>query len=257
MNDVKEFSFAQHAAKFRNHIGSSIPGYKTALVPGIVDLSRRFVQRGTTVIDIGCSTGHTLASIRRANQAARPDVNYVGIDVEPNFRAQWDRLEAFNLRYEEVDARSYRRYDELSVVVSAFTVQFIPEKDKMRVLRQIYDGLVDGGALIIAEKTLAETARAQDAMAFPYYDRKLKKGFSEKEILDKERQLRGQMTLWTEHELQRALGRVGFEEVQSFWRSHMFVGYWALKSGRGESRVPNLCLPPALFRENIFKNASL
>ena len=65
MTIVKDFSFAHHAAKFRSHIGSSIPGYKTELVPASIRLSRRFVQRGTTVLDIGCSTGHTLASIRR------------------------------------------------------------------------------------------------------------------------------------------------------------------------------------------------
>jgi tRNA (cmo5U34)-methyltransferase len=184
-------------------------------------------------------------------------VNYVGIDIEPNFREQWDRLEAFNLRYEEADARIYRRYDDLSVVISAFTVQFIPEKDKMRVLRHVYNGLVDGGAFIIAEKTLAETSRVQDALTFPYYDHKLRKGFSEKDILDKERQLRGQMTLWTEQELQRALRRVGFEDIQAIWRSHMFVGYLALKSGRGESRVPTSGPPPASLPQNIFENELL
>jgi tRNA (cmo5U34)-methyltransferase len=243
MNNVKDFSFAHHAAKFRNHIGSSIPGYKTGLIPACISLSRRFVQRGTTVLDIGCSTGHTLASIRRANQAARPDVNYVGIDIEPNFREQWDRLEAFNLRYEEADARIYRRYDNLSVIMSAFTVQFIPEKDKTALLRRAYNGLVAGGALIIAEKTLAETSRVQDAMTFPYYDHKLKNGFTEKDILDKERQLRGQMMLWTERELRRALHRAGFEDIQPIWRSHMFVGYLALKlvhGGVGE----HSCYPP-------------
>ena len=96
-------------------------------------------------------------------------------------------------------------------------------------LRRIYEGLVEGGALIIAEKTVAETGRIQDAITFPYYDFKIKMGFSEKDILDKERALRGQMTLWTETELKRALRQVGFREIESIWRNYMFVGHLALK----------------------------
>ena len=79
--------------------------------------------------------------------------------------------------------------------------------------------MVEGGALIIAEKTLAVSARQQDALMGPYYDYKLEQGFSEKELLDKARSLRGQMTLWTEAELKRSLRQVGFQEIQPIWRN--------------------------------------
>jgi tRNA (cmo5U34)-methyltransferase len=101
--------------------------------------------------------------------------------------------------------------------------------DKLPLLSRIYAGLVEGGALIIAEKTLAETARLQDALTFPYYDYKLERGFTSEHILDKERSLRGQMTLWTEAELKAALSHVGFCEVEPIWRNLMFVGLLALK----------------------------
>jgi len=126
--------------------------------------------------------------------------------------------------------------------------------DKLPLLRRIYGGLVEGGALIIAEKTLAETSRVQDACTFPYYDYKLVRGFSAQEILDKERQLRGRMTLWTERELRAALRRVGFCELQSFWRSHMFAGYLALKSGQSVVREFACDLPPACMPKKILKN---
>jgi hypothetical protein len=60
---------------------------------------------------------------------------------------------------------------------------------------------VPGGALMIAEKILATTARFQDALTFPDYDFKQEQGFSAAEILEKERQLRGQMTLGTAKEI--------------------------------------------------------
>jgi tRNA (cmo5U34)-methyltransferase len=225
----KDFSFGDHAPKFDEHIRSSIPGYRHGLLPASVSLSRRFVQPGTRVVDIGCSTGHLLASIRRANQAARPDIQYVGIDIEPGFRVHWHGLRARNLHFEVRDARIYQGFLDLSLALSLFTIQFIRPVDKIPMLKRIYDGLVEGGALVIAEKTLAETARLQDALTFPYYDYKLQKGFSPEHILDKERSLRGQMTLWTETELRAALSQVGFREIEPIWRSFMFVGILALK----------------------------
>jgi tRNA (cmo5U34)-methyltransferase len=223
----KDFSFGDHAPKFDSHIRSSIPEY-TALVRNCVGLSVRYIQAGTTVADVGCSSGHLIASIRKENQLARRDVDYVGIDCEPNFIPHWERRWAKNLRYEVGDIRSYP-FKNVSLACSLFTVQFIRPVDKMPLLKRIYDGLVEGGALMIAEKTLAETARLQDAMTFPYYDYKRGKGFTPESILDKERSLRGQMTLWTETELRAALSQVGFREINPIWRSLMFVGFLALK----------------------------
>jgi tRNA (cmo5U34)-methyltransferase len=225
----KDFSFGDHAPTFDKHIRSSIPGYKTGLLPACVSLSRRFVQPGTRVLDIGCSSGHLLASIRRANQAARPDVQYLGIDIEPAFSVHWDRLRARNLDFEVADARTFQGIRNLSLALSNFTVQFIRATDKEPTLQRVHDGLVAGGALVISEKILADTARLQDALTFPYYDYKLGKGFSPQHILDKERSLRGQMTLWTESELRMALSRVGFREIEPIWRNYMFVGLLALK----------------------------
>lgn len=227
--NVVDFSFAAHASEFDSHIRCSIPGYQEALLPACHALSRRFLQSGTTVIDVGCSTGHLLASVRDVNQAARPDVNYIGIDCVPDFGAHWSKFEADNIHFETCDATTYAGFRNLSLVYSLFTIQFIRPVDKLPLLRRIFEGSVPGGALIIAEKTLAETGRIQDALTFPYYDTKLDQGFSEKDILDKERSLRGQMTLWTETELKQALRHIGFREIEPIWRNYMFVGFLALK----------------------------
>jgi tRNA (cmo5U34)-methyltransferase len=225
---VDDFSFRDHAKDFDSHIGRSIPGYQE-LVRTCVRLSRRFVQSGTTVVDVGCSTGHLLTAISEYNRGARSDVAYVGLDSVSDFDVHWERWKNVNVKFEICDARFYPGFKNISLACSLFTIQFVPPRDKLQLLQRIYDGLVEGGALMIAEKTLADTSRLQDAMTFPYYDYKLDQGFSEKELLDKERSLRGQMTLWTEAELKQALRGVGFREIDSIWRNFTFIGVLALR----------------------------
>lgn len=226
--NVVDFSFQDHAENFDDHIARSIPGYHE-LVERSVKCSRRFVQANSTVVDIGCSTGRLLTKIQEHNQAARPNVRYVGLDIVSGFSGHWRQLAIDNLRFENCDVRSYKGFDNISTAFSHFTIQFIPPADKLPLLKRIYDGMLEGGALIVAEKMLMSSGRIQDAMAFAHYDYKLEKGFSESEILDKERSLRGQMTLWTERELTKALRLVGFREIECFWRNLMFAGFWALK----------------------------
>jgi SAM-dependent methyltransferase len=109
MERVREgFSFGKMAPSFRRHIEASIPGYKTGLIPDCVRQSERFVQPGTNVYDVGCTTGHLLARVRRVNNKARPGVRYVGIDIEPDFCSYWDKHGRRNLSFELHDARAYK-----------------------------------------------------------------------------------------------------------------------------------------------------
>lgn len=227
MNRVRRFDFADHADEFDEHIGSSIPGY-WELRAKCVALSQRFIQDGTTVLDVGCSTGRLLADIREHNAPIHADVTYIGIDVQSAFARHWDRLQKGDLQFQLADIRNAARLTNLSLVSSLFTVQFLPEKDKELVLSKIMDGLVPGGTLIIAEKVLASSARLQDALVPPYYDFK-RKAFSAAEILKKERDLRGVMTCWSERELEDKLRSAGFRELQSFWKNFPFVALMALK----------------------------
>lgn len=228
MNKAKEdFSFGRMAPNFRKHIEDSIPGYKR-LTFDCVCQSVRFVQSGTNVYDVGCTTGHLLSRVRRINNKARSDVRYTGIDIEPDFCTYWDKHRGRNLRFELSDARVCD-FERASLIFSLFTVQFVPPADKAALLDRFYAGLVDGGALIIAEKTLAETPRLQETLNTHYLDYKRGVGFTPEQILDKDRALQGQMTIWTESELRSALHRAGFRELQAFWRGLFFVGYLALK----------------------------
>jgi tRNA (cmo5U34)-methyltransferase len=226
---VLDFSFAAHARGFDQHISTSIPGLED-LRTKCVGLSRRYVQNGSIVVDIGCSTGALLRSFRNENQPARPSVNYVGIDTEPSFYEQWQKGCTDDVRFEVCDARSFDGFENMSLACSHFTMQFIPERDRLSLLRQVHNGLNEGGALVIAEKVLAESAEFQDILTFSYYDFK-RQSYSAEEILDKERSLRGHMILWKESQWKDTLCEAGFqaETIQRFWQNYLFVAMIAIK----------------------------
>ena len=51
-----DFTFAHREEGFDEHIENSIRGYSN-LINDVVSFSRYFVEDGTNIIDIGCSTG--------------------------------------------------------------------------------------------------------------------------------------------------------------------------------------------------------
>jgi tRNA (cmo5U34)-methyltransferase len=239
---IRDFSFAAHAPDFDQHIRDSIRGLDH-LRSDCVAYSRYFVQSGTTVVDIGCSTGMLLRRTRDANEPSRPFVEYVGIDMKPEYDVHWRELRTNNVRFEVRDARSFT-FEDASLVYSSFTMQFIQERDRVSLLQRIHDGLVEGGALIIAEKVFANDAWSHDMMRSVYYDHKRRSGFSAEQIHDKERSLRGQMNLWDEARWEDALSEAGFE-FQRFWQNHLFIAWVARK---GTPRRPAGIVP---FRQRI------
>jgi tRNA (cmo5U34)-methyltransferase len=168
-----------------------------------------------------------MARVEKHNRPYHCDVRYLGLDVQPKFGQHWARLGNPGLNFEVCDLRKCEHFTDASLVFSLFTLQFIPEKDKLALLRKYRSGLVQGGALIIAEKVLADSGRMQDALTFPFYDHKMK-SFRPKHILKKEKDLRGQMVCWYEQELVENLRAAGFRDIQQVWSNFPFVAKLAL-----------------------------
>ena len=213
-----DFTFAHREEGFDEHIEKSIRGY-SQLMEDVVALSRYFVENGTTVVDIGCSTGKMTKALIDYN---RDHIEGSGVDT-----SKFKRKNNSNVQFEDSDARYYQ-YENCSLITSIFTLQFMPKCDRKDTLEGIYEGLNEGGGFIFAEKTICENAQVQDMITFNYYDYK-RKSFSTEDIMDKERELRHMMKPNTWKEIENMLMDVGFNVVQPFWRNHAFVGAVAIK----------------------------
>ncbi len=228
-NRELSFSFARFADGFDEHIRQSIRGY-VDLLSDCVGLSEYFIEDGTTVFDIGCSTGAFLREIVFKNRERCPTTKYIGIDIEDKFSKFWPDLDSNLVQLLVADARSFQVPDRCSFATSIFSLQFISPRERQNVIKNIHRALIPGGALIIAEKTLSKLSKLNDMLTSIYYEFK-RQSFTEAEILAKERSLRSMMKLWTEEQILHALITAGFEEthVQCFWRNHNFAAFIALK----------------------------
>jgi len=232
MNDRSQkipFSFANFAEDFDAHIDQSIRGYAN-LIHDCVELSPYFVEDGTVVTDVGCSTGRLLSEIRARNQERAPGARYVGFDIEPSFQAHWAKHAAANINFHVHDVLAHEDFRDISLATSIFTLQFLPERHRRAICQKLFDGLVPGGALIIAEKTFAQSAKVQDMLTSLYLN--YKRGhFSDEDILDKEKSLRDKMKPNRERDVVAMLTDVGFaaDNIEAFWKNHLFVAFICVK----------------------------
>jgi tRNA (cmo5U34)-methyltransferase len=224
MSEEQRFSFSSVANGFDEHITKSIRGYAD-LRDDVVGISRYFILDETNVLDIGCSQGTMLKRIKDENTQA-PNANYTGIEINKDFQQHWKP--ETNLNYKVEDVRESDALSNMSFAISLFTFQFLAEKDRLSLLQKIYDNLVDGGAFVTAEKIYSMNAKVQDMVDSLYYDFK-RQSFTEKEILDKEQELRHLAKLTTENLLISQLRSVGFRGIQIFWRNFNFIGVLAMK----------------------------
>lgn len=227
----KPFSFNQEvAAVFDDMVQRSIPLY-CDVTRYAADLSRYFYQKGSAIIDIGCSTGTT--------------THHIGwqLDAPAHFVAI-DKSEAMVERAQQklADFPSRHRLELLcadimasplppaSVVIINYTLQFLPVADRRVLLRRIFEALVPGGVLLISEKVRSSSAQLQEMTTSIYERFKEQQGYSKSEIERKKEALDQVLIPFTEDEHRRHLRAVGFEEVESLMKWNNFVTLVALKA---------------------------
>ena len=228
-----DFTFAHREEGFDEHIDKSIRGYQD-LLSDIVSLSRYFVEKETNVYDIGCSTGKLTEAMLKKNQDIE-DVHYYGIEVADGFVGDMKSREiklnsdySWNkIKFLHEDVRD-SMISNASLITSVFTLQFMSMRDRLPMIKKLYNGLNEGGAFIFAEKTICENAKFQEMITFNFYDYK-RKFFDTKDIMDKEQTLRNIMKPNTWKQIEKYIYDAGFKDVQPFWRNHMFVGAIAVK----------------------------
>lgn len=212
--------------RFETHIRRSVPYYDDghALIARLSDF---FLPDDAQVYDVGCATGALARQLvaRHPRRAFR----YLGIDQQPAMVAH-ARGQVDDPRVDFVcDNALGFDYRRMHLAVCYYTLQFIHPSVRIELLRTLYERLHWGGALILFEKVRAPDARFQDLLSQVYLEHKIDAGFTPRQVLDKQRSLKGVLEPFSEDGNRVLLTEVGFRDIVPIFKWVCFTGWLVIK----------------------------
>jgi tRNA (cmo5U34)-methyltransferase len=228
---IADFAFDREvAAVFDDMLNRSVPFY-AEIQRMTLEMCADFAIPGTRLVDLGCSTGTTLAAL---DHAVLPGVKFVGIDNSADMLARARGVFA-TLRAErelelvEADLNDGVTFNNASVALMVLTLQFIRPLHRERLMVDIHRGLNEQGALILVEKVLGEDSMFNRLFIKYYYDMKRRHGYSELEIAQKREALENVLIPYKLLENRDLLLQTGFRYVDVFFKWYNFCGIVAVK----------------------------
>lgn len=218
------------ASSFSDMLQRSIPQYDV-MRKAVFDLACRYSKPKTSIIALGCSRGDDLAPLIEKYGALN---RFVGVEIsDPMLEIAKKRfsllIRAGVVSIEKMDLRREYPSDQSSITMSILCIQFIPIEYRQRIVKMIYDHLNPGGAAIIVEKVLGDSAELDESFVEVYLSMKKNNGYTKDQIERKKMSLEGVLVPVTAEWNEQLLRRAGFSSVDCFWRWFNFAGWIALK----------------------------
>ncbi len=212
---------------FDDHVSKSVPLYEAGheLIGRISDF---FLRDNSTCYDLGCSTGELMRKLHQKVGSRR--VRLIGLDCEKDMiqKAQRKCAQLKTVEFLEADLPDYE-FEKSDLIISYYSMQFIPARNRQILFDAIYESLNWGGGLILFEKVRAPDARFQDMMTTIYTDFKLDQGYSSEEIIAKARSLKGVLEPFSTAGNLDLLKRAGFQDIMTIMKYVCFEGFLAIK----------------------------
>lgn len=223
---VPPFEFADEVAQvFENMARRSIPGY-TSVIELSALLAAQFARPDSLIYDLGCSLGGTTKHLATALGSSGRRIVAVDQSLAMIRRAE-QKLQTqiasglVTCRHEDIRTLNF---EPASVVVCNFTLQFLPIKDRLVLLRRIAQNLEPQGAFILAEKISFDNSHDQKLHETVHTAFRRRNGYSALEINQKQQALTGVMITETEAEHRQRLESVGFTSITKWFQSFNFIG---------------------------------
>jgi len=210
---------------FEEHIRQSIPNYQGMrdLLPPIVE---NFVMKGENIYDLGTSTGDLLYELEDY-LSSELNLSYIGFDIAENLLPS-DPQKEINFFKRDVTEESLQLFNT-SLILSLFTLQFIPLDKRIKLVNKVYKSLSKRGCFLVCEKVYSEKGITEDIFTFTNYERKLNNGLSAISVLEKQDDLKTIMKPLTQLENEKIFKEAGFEVVEVFFKSLNFIGWILIK----------------------------
>lgn len=234
-SDEKPFRFNDDVAKvFPDMLRRSIPGY-AATIEAIGSLAARYIQENTNCYDLGCSLGAATLAMRQG--ARQPGCRIVAVDTAPamiercrEIVMEDDRQSSSGIPVELIqsDIRDIG-IENASMVVLNYTLQFLPMDDRDKLMRSIFEGLNDGGLLVLSEKVVDENDEIEQLLVDLHHEHKRRNDYSALEVSRKRAALENVLIPETVAAHRSRLTAAGFRHAAVWLRYFNFVSIIAIR----------------------------
>ncbi len=229
--NVSPFEFNHQVAQvFDDMISRSVPGY-TLCHDVLALITQRYAQAGSLIFDLGCSSG---TSTKVLADSSPTTCKVIGVD---NSQPMIDRCQVtlHDLIENHRVALSCQDIADTdltgaSIIVLNYTLQFLPLAIRDQLMTRIYQSLLPGGIVFIAEKVTNPELDQQQAINDLHLDFKRQQGYSELEIAQKRSALEAVLIPETEYAHHHRLRQCGFEIPQTLTRALNFIAFMGQKS---------------------------
>lgn len=221
------------ASVFDDMLARSIPQYEM-MREIVFRAGCDVVSRDTTIVDLGCSDGLALAPFVEKFGAYN---SYLGCDVsEPMMERARSRFASYPSGLVRIEHHDLRfglpvSWSPWSLCLLNLTLMFVPINYRAHIVEAIYTRLNSGGALILVEKLLGQTAKTDALLVREYHELKARNGYSADEIERKRLSLEGVQVPITAAWNEAMLRDAGFRDVECIWRCWSFAAWVAIKRG--------------------------
>lgn len=231
LGEVAKFQFDETVvAVFPDMIQRSVPGYST-IINMIGNLAERYVVDNSSCYDLGCSLGAATLAMRHGIRAR--DCKIVGVDNSAAMIERCHQLIALDEASTPVELLCSDiqkvTLQQASMAVLNFTLQFIAIDDRLAMLKNIYDGLLPGGVLILSEKVAFEDQPHQQLMIDLHHNFKRANGYSDLEIAQKRSAIENVLIPETLNTHKQRLREAGFHSVDVWFQCFNFASLIAIK----------------------------
>ena len=224
----KQFEFDEEVASvFDDMLDRSVPFYKEMQRLSIV-FANNFLENGSKVYDLGCSTGTTLIEL---SKNCNKTLNLIGIDnSEAMLERASKKAKAFGVDIKFICSDIFDvNLKGAKVIFSNYTLQFIRPLQREKLIKKIYDSLEDGGIFIFSEKLVSQNSILNKQFIDEYYSFKKTQGYSEFEISQKREALENVLIPYTEEENKKMILDAGFTHCETIFKWVNFATFIAIK----------------------------
>lgn len=218
------------AAVFPDMLRRSIPGY-SAIINMIETLTARYAQPGSNLYDLGCSLG--ASSLAMLKGLTVDNCLIIGIDTSEAMIARCLKIQSHagdRARMQFIcDDICKASFNNASVVVMNFTLQFVEPAKRADLLAKIAEGMLPGGILILSEKVKFANPKVNDLLIDVYHAFKKANGYSDLEISQKRSALENVLIPETIENHSQRLLKAGFASADVWFQCFNFMSMLAVK----------------------------